>query len=250
MLTTGGGSVVEREEASGDDRRSPFPGMDPYLEDPGGWAGVHGGLISIIRAELNRLLGPGFVADASATVYVVPTDERHWIFPEVVMEMVHQPHVIIRDCANREVMTMIEILSPINKAPADSRARVEFLSKRADVVESGAHWVEIDLLRVGECPPEAQGISDYHALVKRAGSAFTEVWTIGVRDRLPTIAIPLGDAAADVPLDLQAALDRLYSQGRYADLIDYAAPPPPPSFPLCDQQWVAARLAGRRAERP
>jgi hypothetical protein len=89
--------------------------MDPYLEDPAGWPGVHGGLIFFIRTELNRRLAPAFVADANATVYDVPTDERRWIFPEVVAEMVHQPHVIIRDRASREVVTMIEILSPINK---------------------------------------------------------------------------------------------------------------------------------------
>ena len=237
--------MVEREEAGGDNRRSPFPGMDPYLEDPAGWPGVHGGLIFFIRTELNRRLGPAFVADANATVYDVPTDERRWIFPEVVAEMVHQPHVIIRDRASRAVVTMIEILAPINKAPADTRARVEFLSKRAGMVEFGANWVEIDLLRAGERSPETQGMSDYYALVKRVGSVLAEAWPIGVRDRLPVIAIPLSGDAPDVPLDLQAALDRLYEQGRYADLVDYSGSPPPPPFPLSEQQWVARPARGQ-----
>jgi hypothetical protein len=125
---------------------------------------------------------------------------------------------------------------------------VDFLSKRAGVVDSGANWVEIDLLRSGARPPEVQSMSDYYALVKRVGSVLAEVWPIGVRDPLPVIAIPLSGDAPDVSLDLQEALDRLYVQGRYADLVDYSGSPPPPPFPLSDQQWVAARLVSRRAE--
>lgn len=254
-----------------DGRRSPFPGMDPYLEEPAGWAGVHDGLIAIARTELNRRLGPEFVADAGTTVYILAPDERRWVFPDVFVvetmrragaetagrivaplqvvidapETVHQPHVIIRDRASREVVTMIEILSPINKTPAQTRARADFLHKRADVMASGTHWVEIDLLRSGERPPAMQGVGDYYALVKRAGDDRGGIWPIGVRDRLPVIGIPLRDAD-DVALDLQAALDLLYAQGRYADLIDYDAPPPPPPFRLDDQQWLAARLAHRQ----
>jgi Protein of unknown function (DUF4058) len=268
--------VVEREGMSGDDRRSPFPGMDPYLEDPAGWPGVHDGLIALVRTELNRLLGPGLVADIGTTVYVIAPDERRWVFPDifivettrqesvgpggrivapvrVVVEApatISQPYVIIRDRASRAVVTMIEILSPINKAPTDTRARADFLRKRADVMASGTHWVEIDLLRAGERPPEVRGAGDYYALVKRVGAGDAGVWPFGVRDRLPLIGVPLSGDAPDVPIDLQMALDRLYQQERYADLLDYSGPPPPPPFPLSEQQWVAARLAGRRAERP
>jgi hypothetical protein len=35
---------------------SPFPGMDPYLEHPGLFSGVHQGLIAVARATLNTLL--------------------------------------------------------------------------------------------------------------------------------------------------------------------------------------------------
>jgi hypothetical protein len=247
--------------------------MDPYLEDPAGWPGVHGGLIVFLRMEINRLISPGFVADAGTTVYVIAPDERRWVFPDVfvvettrqegvgsggriaapvrvVVEApatISQPYVIIRDRASRAVVTMIEILSPITKAPADTRARADLLRKRADVMASGTHWVEIDLLRAGERPPEVRAAGDYYVLVKRAGTGDAGVWPVGVRDRLPRIGVPLTGDAPDVPLDLQAALDRLYEQGHYADLVDYNGPPPPPPFPLSDQQWVAARLAGRRA---
>lgn len=63
--------------------RSPFPGMDPYLEDPGGWGGVHDALIALMREHLNRQLGPGYVADGDTRVYVVSPDEQRWVFPDV-----------------------------------------------------------------------------------------------------------------------------------------------------------------------
>ena len=42
---------------------SPFPGMDPYLEHPARWTGVHDGLIGAARAQLNAVLPAGYVAD-------------------------------------------------------------------------------------------------------------------------------------------------------------------------------------------
>lgn len=247
--------------------RSPFPGMDPYLEDPGGWPGVHGLLISAIRIELNRRLGPRFYADAGTTVYVVSADDRRWVFPDVfvveareavsaaagariaapvqvqirVPDTVNQAHVMIRDRKSREVVAIVEVLSPINKAPSTSQARADFLRKRAETFASRTHWVEIDLLRAGERPPEARNMGDYYALVKRSGSSVADAWPIGLRDRLPTIGVPLRDAD-DVPLDLQAMLDRVWADGRYADQVDYGDPPPPPALDAADARWAAEQV--------
>src|SRR5687768_2514739 len=163
--------------------RSPFPGMDPYLEEPGRWAGVHNTLIAAIRADLNRRLGPRFVADTDTTVYVVAREDRRWVYPDVFViearqavgsgvgariqapiqvlidgpETFSQPRVIIRDSTNLDVVTILEVLSPINKAPSTSQARADFLRKRDEVMSSRTHWVEIDLLRAGERPPEVRG---------------------------------------------------------------------------------------------
>ncbi|MEZ4709108.1 MAG: DUF4058 family protein [Caldilineaceae bacterium] len=48
-----------------------------------------------------------------------------------------------------------------------------------------------------------------------------KVWYIDLRDRLPTIAIPLREPYADAPLDLQAALDDAYRRAHYAQSLDY-----------------------------
>ena len=48
---------------------SPFPGMDPYLEDPALWPDVHHELICITRELLLAQLPPK---------YFVQIDERHY----------------------------------------------------------------------------------------------------------------------------------------------------------------------------
>jgi hypothetical protein len=62
---------------------------------------------------------------------------------------------------------------------------------------------------------------------------------------LPVIRLPLRPADADVPLDLQALIDRCYHHGRYDD-IDYRAPPNPPLEPA-DAAWADELLAAHRA---
>src|ERR1051326_1704496 len=61
----------------------PFPGMDPYLEDPVLWQGVHLGLIGVARATLNQLLPPGYVADIGERLYVLEPGRS--IYPDVAV---------------------------------------------------------------------------------------------------------------------------------------------------------------------
>src|SRR6266849_2750329 len=62
---------------------SPFPGMDPYLEHPTRWQGVHLGLITYASAALNALLPPAYVADIGERLYVVQPERS--IYPDVVI---------------------------------------------------------------------------------------------------------------------------------------------------------------------
>lgn len=216
--------------------RSPFPGMDPYLEDPGGWPGVHDGLIAILREQLNQQLGPGYIADGGTTVYVLTA------------ETLQQPNILIRNRLSRAVVAIIEILSPVNKgaaggSPDAGSAWADFRRKRRDTMASPTHWLEIDLLRAGDRPPEVRGLGDYYALLKRAGPHEVEVWPCGLRDPLPTVAVPLGQREADVPLDLHAALDALFDRYRYAELLDYTAPVPLPPLRAEEARWVEAQVA-------
>jgi len=154
----------------------------------------------------------------------------------------------VRDAASRELITTIEVLSPYNKA-AGSQGREAFLRKRRAVLASTSHWIEIDLLRQGERPPEVAGQSDYYVLLKRGRPGPFEVWYADLRDRLPIIAVPLRDPFPDVPIDLQAAIETVYDRGAYQFVLDYASPPPAPPLAPADLQWTADRIARWRSSR-
>src|SRR5205085_941617 len=73
----------------------------------------------------------------------------------------------IRDRQTRHLVTAIELLSPSNKEPGPNRD--QYLAKRALILGSGAHFVEIDLLRGGSrLPIEELPHCDYYIMVSRA----------------------------------------------------------------------------------
>jgi hypothetical protein len=49
---------------------SPCPGVDPYLEHPGLFSGVHRGVIAVARATWHTLLPQHDVADIGERVYI------------------------------------------------------------------------------------------------------------------------------------------------------------------------------------
>jgi hypothetical protein len=243
--------------------------MDPYLEEPTRWGGFHSRLLNTIADDLADRLAPRFIVEIETHVSILTPAEstRRPIVPdgypvrggggaataeadlitaptlvEPLYELEIRERIIeIRDAAQRQVVTTIEVLSPFNKA-AGSPGRAAFLRKREAVMASPVHWLEIDLLRAGECPPEVAGRSDYYALLRRGGApAPFAVWFVDLRDPLPRVAVPLGPAEADVPLDLQALVAHVYARGHYADSLDYAAEPPPPRLAPADAAWASAR---------
>ncbi len=64
---------------------SPFPGMDPYLEKPSRWPGVHHELISVIGATLTELLRPKYFVEVGERVYLSTGDDpgRTVLVPDV-----------------------------------------------------------------------------------------------------------------------------------------------------------------------
>src|SRR4051794_18765217 len=53
---------------------SPFPGMDPYLEDPTLWLVFHPRWIAALSAVLNACLPRRYVANIGERVYVVESE--------------------------------------------------------------------------------------------------------------------------------------------------------------------------------
>lgn len=244
---------------------SPFPGMDPFLEDPRLWESFHNRSIGMLDEMLSALVRPHFYVEEQSAVYIVELDARprppvkpdvylvdaeRPITPPLVVSArfpaeLRQRYLEVRDSRNHAVVAVLEILSPANKA-AGTAGRESFLRKRRDLMAAPVHRLEIDLLRAGERPPEVAGQSDYYALLKRAEATDEfAVWYWNLRDPLPVIAVPLTDGYPDVALDLQAAFTRTYER-YYAERLEYRDAPPPPRLPPADTTWVAARLAAWR----
>jgi len=247
---------------------SPFPGMDPYLEEPIRWGGVHSRLINSISDMLTRLVSPKFFVEIEEKVYITGAerDDERWIVPDVYLaahplapgspsalasaiteptliepmdfEEVRDRYIEIYDAESRAVVTVLEVLSPFNKA-AGSVGRRAFMWKRKTVMASQVHWIEIDLLRAGERPDEVKGRSDYYALLKRGNTTRPyAAWLFNLREALPTLAVPLRPPFEDAPLDLRAALEDVYVRGDYAAKMDYSRLPPPPRLRPPNEAWA------------
>lgn len=255
---------------------SPFPGMDPYLEGEM-WQEFHETLAGAIRAQLLAVLPPHYVAllakryvlnNQSVGLLSLPEEQRV-IYPDVhvvhpspriaetalayetqalaspatqlispMSEEVPVMSVEVRDIANRRLVTVIEILSPVNKM---GEGAVEYAHKRQDVMKTATHLLEIDLLRrglrivlEGALPP-----ADYYVYLSRfTHRPYTDVWPVALRDPLPVVPVPLLPPDADVPLNLQRAVNACYELVHYERLLDYAAAPPPPPLSEADAVWM------------
>jgi hypothetical protein len=252
---------------------SPFPGMDPYLEDPVEWVSFHSRLIGVLDEMLSAGLRPHFYVAQPTAVYLIdPSGTPRWppIMPDVFVaggparaavvedmpitaptiviarypEEVRQRYLEIRHAGSRTVVAVIEILSPTNKA---GKGAEDFDRKRQNVMASPVHWLEIDLLRSGQRFPPIAGRSDYCVLLKRGGPPADDgdtefpTWFIDLRDPLPRVAVPLTPAFPDAALDLHAAFTTVYDRF-YAGRLDYASPPPPPPLQPADVVWAAERI--------
>ncbi len=257
---------------------TPFPGMDPYLEAPEIWPNVHHGLISEIQASLNRSLRPKYRSMVEERVYISDEQDpgRRAIVPDVAIQVasdgaryrasdtavaepvvattmieeeMREARIVIVDGVGRQVVTVIEVLSPTNKI-VGSRGRTNYETKRLEVMQSPAHLVEIDLLRDGEPIYTGERLPPHDYLVhvsKRGQRPKGILWPILVSQRLPIIKIPLLPVDDDAELDLGDVLNTAYDRAGYDLIVDYDKPPRVPLSPPADR-WVAEWLAKRVRE--
>jgi hypothetical protein len=258
----------------------PFPGADPYLEHPVLWESVHSRLIHTIANQLQPKLDPRYVTSVEERVFVEGPQRRVpdvWIqkvrgaegmdpLPDsdadtaVVLEVenleIHETRVEILDSYNdlRRV-GLIEVVSPTNKTAGPGR--VSYKAKQKETLDRDCHLIEIDLLRKGRhvlCIPEwrVKSLKPYDSLccVSRwpARNRF-EFYPRRLRQRLPRLKIPLAEGDPDTTLDLQAAVEQVYYEGRYWRRIRYDENCIP-RLPSKDQAWAGERITAFRAARP
>ena len=255
---------------------SPFPGMDPYLEAPGYWSGFHTTFIVALRGAITRALPSGYYADVEQHVWLQgddPETREPFAVPDnyvaeknghssgggTAVLLATDPSVEVTlpkptkhrgakfvkivDQPGSRVVTVIELLSPSNKASGDDRDG--YLEKRNDYLLTGTNLVEIDLLRGGERLPFGRPkppLADYYALVSRADRfPKAAVWAFGVRNPLPVLPIPLKPADGEIPINLRACLDRAYDEAGYQNRIDYSKPPTE-TLQKVDAEWATELL--------
>ena len=259
---------------------SPFPGMDPFLEHPHFFAGLHGAMHTYIREALQARLPAPYFAEINERVWI-ETSARYVEPDTTVIQGVNvvrsetggvavaartQPLVFEvtddertemeveirtrRDDEGERLVTVIEVLSLANKTPGE-KGRDLYLEKQREVLGSPVHLVEIDLLRGGQhtTPMSLErlrrkaGPYDYHVSVHRfdqPGRFFIYPWKL--EDAFPEFAIPLLPGDGQVPLDLGAVFTRCYDSGPYRRRVRYDPARLVPPLPAERVEWVRQML--------
>jgi hypothetical protein len=172
--------------------KSPFPGMDPYIEAADLWEDFHDNLIAAIMGVILDALPRGYVARTRKRSYIalVEAEEKaeHICLPDVKViaprpakastaarteetavatipagepldlrafideELVENFIDIFELKPERRLVTRIEVLSPSNKRRG-SKGWKQYLRKRQALLLGKANLVEIDLLRSGTRMP-------------------------------------------------------------------------------------------------
>ena len=256
---------------------SPFPGMDPYLENPDIFLDFHdrfvtylsdalqpnlpepyysaigrrawievseryiGPDVNVLRPQLNQPESRSAVAvitrAAEPLVVHVPHDERHEPLVEIYMGR----------GSDRRLVTSIEVLSPTNKTSGE-HGRDLYLRKQREILDSKVHLVEIDLLRAGQHTTavpldrltRVTDPPDYHVCIHHFDNLEDYfVYAILLTQPLPSIKIPLLPGDGEVTIDLQRVFQRTYESGPYSREVDYEQDIPVP--PLTPEQatWAA-----------
>jgi len=260
---------------------SPFPGVDPYLEDPAFWQDFHRRFITYCADALVELLPDQYEARIDEQVRLIDVTEGPGrALPDVAV--LHDPSVPARPAPapasaavatlepvtvpmavtaevrdvwvevlhrpERSLVTVIELLSPSNKSGAGLG---EYLAKRRSVLNRGANLVELDLLVGGQRMPllRAPPRADYYAFVirhHRLPNVDVYAWT--VRQPLPNVPVPLRPGDREVVLDLPTLMFQAYQRGGYARSLRYEGPPRAP-LQAEDLAWAEHQVAQVRRQR-
>ena len=149
---------------------SPFPGMDPYLENTDFWQGFHNSFMAFMQEDLQSRLPENYVATLEVRIYLDPDPiserRREQRIPDLevirtgpaqastaavlerprgqVLDLnpveAREAYVSIRDLPSGNVVTSVELLSPSNKRSGTGRD--EYLGKQWHMFDAGANLVE------------------------------------------------------------------------------------------------------------
>lgn len=256
---------------------SPFPGMNPYLENPTTWPNLHSRLIVAIANLLGPRLRPKYRVVVEEAVYKRDGSDQTLLIgvpdvsvrqsstaktepkaglgqgsiaviePDPVIVTVPMPSTVrhryleIRSLKTSDVITVIEILSPVNKRGAGRR---KYESKRLEILESQTHLVEIDLLHGGTPMPvlDYPSQSHYRVLVSNCEDRpRAQLYPFDVQQSFPAFWVPLKAEDEAIAVNLKPMLDEIYELSGYDLDLDYSQDPEP-KWSAADLQWIEQRL--------
>lgn len=261
--------------------RPPLPGMDPWLEHPALWPDVHNRFIAAIADSMTPVIRPKYYIGLETRTRLLAPDElavvgipdlsvatrhrpsplpplapdRAWAEPEPgvsvlevelpMAEEIRETYLEVREVATGTLVSLIEVLSPVNKIWGTGRQIYE--RKRSRILASMTGLVEIDLLRAGKPLPYGFGPtpeSDYRILVSRGfRRPLAQLTTFGVRNPIPIVSLPLLPEDPEPPMDLGKILHDLYDRAGYDLRLDYRKPPVPP-LDEASAAWAEALMGG------
>jgi hypothetical protein len=221
--------------------KSPFPGMDPYIEQCGLWGDFHQRLITMIADALAEAAPQRYLVRAQERSYLVLVESEgkvsHPFLPDVsvttpegrkkttrkkgatavaeaeeaepvtMRAFIEEEHreafvEIYEDAPDQRLVTCIEVLSPSNKRPGTEGWNL-YLRKRQSLLLGDTSLVEIDLLRDGQRLPmlDPWPNTPYTLLVARA-KKFQLCKVWPAHFRRPLPRIPVPLAKPDPDLSL------------------------------------------------
>lgn len=255
--------------------QNPFPGMNPYLENPTLWRGLQFAFVVHLCDAINAAVPENYWAGFGKRTFKVDASIRE--FPPLWMERRMRPEVAEKlpydapvemeafdDALGesyvkvyqiskrvRKLVAVLELLSPIDKTVGSPGRRI-YRKQQQRRLDSDVHLIEIDLLRDGAhtiaCPLSAgpKGCNDYVVCLHRAGAKNKySLWPTSIKERLPRIEVPLAGDDKSVVIDLQPIFDRCHQSGRYELRVDYDKECTPPLSPE-NAKWVDELLRKKK----
>jgi len=258
---------------------SPFPGFDPYLEHPDFWPEVHSRLIVALADSLVPQVRPKYEIAIEKRIYEInPSNGDNSLLVGVpdlavkrqssninqspsqlavavasspvepimvtvpIPEKIKQNYLEVRDRGTGLVVTVVEILSPVNKRTGEGRD--SYLQKRQRILGSLTNLVEIDLIRSFQTMPILENPikSDYRVLISRySHRPQAELYAFNLKDSLPTFYLPLRSEDVEPTVNLQQLFSDIYDKAGYDYRINYTAEIVP-ALSEEDRVWVQELL--------
>ena len=191
---------------------SPFPGMNPYLENPTIWANLHSRLIVAIA----NLPGPK----------IRPK------YRVVVEEAVYK-----RDESDQSVLIGVPDVSVRQSSRSNSES--SGLIAEGNVAIAAPKPVEVTV------PMPVVGYemeSHYRVLVSDSGQRpYAQLYPFTLQQTFPVFWVPLKPEDSDIGVDLKPLLDEIYELSGYDLDIDYRQEPVP-EWSAVDLAWLDQRL--------